>query len=305
MAAIQAFIRKHALPSYFALTFIVSWGGIVLAVAASTGGLSPSPEQFRRTVPFTVPAMLLGPGLASLLLTGIVSGRAGYRELGARLLKWRLPVRWYAVALLVAPVTMGAVVLGLWLASPDYAPALVSSGDILGTVLVGAVLGPVVGLLEEIGWTGFAVQRALQRFTVLGTGVLVGILWGAWHFFVNYWGGGGTNGGIPDVVFLSLWFVGLLAGQLTAYRVLMVWVYERTGSLLLAVLMHASLAAFQFILNPLTPGWPQQIYGLGYAAAAWVVVLAVGAARRASVPGRHAARGSGVHRWSRPHGVDA
>jgi membrane protease YdiL (CAAX protease family) len=194
-------------------------------------------------------------------------------------------------------------VLGLWLISGDYAPGIASSGDIAGTVLVGAVLGLVVGLLEELGWTGFAIPRALQHYTVLGTGVLVGIMWGAWHFFVSYWGGGGTNGGIPASVFLSLWLVGLLAGQLTAYRVLMVWLYERTGSLLLAVLMHASLTTFQFILNPLTPGWPQQVYPLGYAATAWVVVAAVGAGPREEVSTDRSAarlRGRGLRaHWGR------
>lgn len=290
LAAARGFIRKHPLPCYFTLTFVLSWGCIVLAVWASTGGLTPTPEQFRATVPITVPAMLLGPGVAGLLLTGVVSGRAGYRELGAGLLKWRVPGRWYAVGLLVAPVTMGGVVLGLWLVSGDYAPGLASSGDVAGMVIVGVVLGLVVGLLEEIGWTGFAIPRALQRYTILGTGVLVGILWSAWHFFVSYWGGSGANGGIAVSVFMSLWLVGLLAGQLTAYRVLMVWVYERTRSLLLVVLMHASLTTFQFILNPLTPGWPQQIYGLGYAITAWVIVAAVGASRKGeSSAGRSAA----------------
>ena len=41
-----------------------------------------------------------------------------------------------------------------------------------------------------------------------------------------------------------------------AYRVLMVWVYERTGSLLVAMLMHVSLATFMFILTPPLGGRP-------------------------------------------------
>lgn len=287
MAALRAFIRKHPLPSYFALTFLLSWGCIVLAVWAYTGGLSPTPEQFQLTVPYTVPAMLLGPAVATLLLTGVVSGGAGYRDLGSRLVKWRVAGRWYALALLIAPVTMAAVLLTLWLTSSDYAPRLATSGDKGGLLAMGALVGASVGLLEEVGWTGFAIPKALQRWSVLGTGVLIGVVWTAWHFFVIYWGGGGENGGVPLGLSLSLWGLGLFIGQLTAYRVLMVWAYEQTGSLLVAVLMHFSLAAFQIILNPLTPGWPQQIYGLGYAAAAWAVVGAVALARRADL-GRHA-----------------
>jgi hypothetical protein len=45
--------------------------------------------------------------------------------------------------------------------------------------------------------------------------------------------------------------------QLTAYRVLMVWVYDRTGSLLVAWLRHASLtASLAFILRPQATGCP-------------------------------------------------
>ena len=269
--------------SYFIVTFALSWGCIVLAVWVFTGGLSPTPEEFQVTVPFTVPAMLLGPAVAGLLLTGLVSGRAGYRELWARLLAWRVDGRWYAIALLVAPLTMAAVVLALWSTSPDYAPRIATAADKPGTVLMGIVLGLVVGLLEEIGWTGFATPRARHRMSVLQTGILVGVLWAAWHFFVSYWGGGGTNGGVSAEIFLALWFVSVLVGQLTAYRVLMVWVYERTGSLLVASLMHASLSAFQFILNPLTPGVPQQIYPWGYAATAWLVIAGIAVGRRASL----------------------
>lgn len=280
MNAVRESIKGHPLWSYFAVTFLLSWGCIVLAVWAYTGGLAPTPEEFQRTVPFTVPAMLFGPAVASLLLTGVVSGRAGYRELGSRLLRWRVGGRWYALALLVAPVTMAAVVLVLWQWSPDYAPRIATVADKPGTLLMGTVLGLVVGLFEEIGWTGFATPRASQRLSVLWTGILVGALWGAWHFFVSYWGGGGTNGGVPLEIFLTLWLVAMLIGQLTAYRVLMVWVYERTGSLLVAVLTHASLSAFQFILNPLTPGPPQQIYPWGYAAFAWMIVGGVALTRR-------------------------
>ena len=61
----------------------------------------------------------------------------------------------------------------------------------------------------------------------------------------------------------------------------MVWVYERTnGSLLLAMLMHASLTAFTFILCPsgsIRGGLVT--YGFAYAAALWVVVGAVAVAQ--------------------------
>ncbi|UKA76404.1 CPBP family intramembrane glutamic endopeptidase [Arthrobacter sp. FW306-07-I] len=286
MHALTESVRRHPLPWYFGVTFFLSWAAIVVAVLAVTGGLSPTPEQFQLTIPVTVPAMLLGPAAASLVLTGIVSGRAGYRDLWSRLRVWRVDRRWYLFALLVAPVTLAVPVLVLWLFSLDYAPRFVTEPDKAGTILMALAIGLAAGFLEEIGWTGFAIPKARQHYSVLWTGLLVGVLWGVWHFFVSYWGGGGTNGGVPLAIFMSFWVVSVLVGQLTAYRVLMVWVYEHTGSVLVAALMHASLAAFQFILNPLTPGVPQQVYPWGQAAATWVAVAAVALTSRGEMTGR-------------------
>ncbi len=62
---------------------------------------------------------------------------------------------------------------------------------------------------------------------------------------------------------------------------LMVWVYDRTGSLLVTMLMHASLTACTlFILAPAATGAPLVTYNLVAAAAAWVVVAAVAVANR-------------------------
>ena len=82
--------------------------------------------------------------------------------------------------------------------------------------------------------------RPAPSHAVFATGLIVGVLWGAWHFLVNFWNSGVISDGLPLALFLILYFLTGVA-QLTAYRVLMVWVYDRTESLLIAVLMHASL----------------------------------------------------------------
>ena len=57
--------------------------------------------------------------------------------------------------------------------------------------LMGIAVGLVAGIFEELGWTGFAVPTLLRlRYGVLGTGLIVGVLWGAWHLPINFWEAG-------------------------------------------------------------------------------------------------------------------
>jgi membrane protease YdiL (CAAX protease family) len=44
----------------------------------------------------------------------------------------------------------------------------------------------VGGLFEENGWRGFALPLLLQRFSPLKASLILGFLWGLWHFPVKY-----------------------------------------------------------------------------------------------------------------------
>src|SRR5215217_2199643 len=102
MTTIKAFINRHPLMSYFAPTFAISWGGILIMVGP--GGTSGTTWQSDPLLPFMGLAMLAGPSVADILLTSLLYGKAGLREFGSRLLRWRVGARWYAVALLTAPL---------------------------------------------------------------------------------------------------------------------------------------------------------------------------------------------------------
>ena len=91
----------------------------------------------------------------------------------------------------------------------------------------------------------------------------------------------GADVGVPIESPLALFVPVQLISFLPAYRVLMVWLYDRTGSLLVAMLMHASLTASMLILGPLAiSGGTLLTYELVFAAALWVVVAAVVVADR-------------------------
>jgi uncharacterized protein len=278
--AVKLFITRHPVLTYYALAFTISWGGVLLVVGGP-GGIPGTAEQFKRLLPFAIPALLAGPSVAGILLTGLVSGRAGFRELLSRLLRWRVGARWYAVALLTAPFLMTAGTLALSLISPVFLPNIVTTSDRASLLLFGIAWGLIVGFFEELGWTGFAMPRLRRRHGVLTTGLLMGVLWGAWHVLTNdLWGGAAYSGGLPLALFLTVNGFTFLVGQLPAYRLLMVWVYDRTGSLLVAMLMHASLTACTLILSTSATGLAFLTYGLVVAVAQWGLVAAVAAGQR-------------------------
>jgi hypothetical protein len=280
MKTIKAFIKGHPLLSYYALVFAISWGGILLVVGGP-GAIPTTEERVQTLMPFVLPALFAGPSVAGLVLTGLVYGRAGFRDLFARMRRWRVGARWYALALLTGPFLITAILLGLTLFSPEFLPRILTTSDKASLLLFGIGWGLVGGgLLEELGWTGFAVPTLLRgRHGVLSTGLVVGLLWGAWHYLVAFWAiSGTTSGGLSLAIFLPA--LVFYVGSLPAYRVLMVWLYDRTGeSMLVAMLMHASLSASALTLEPLGLAVvPGLTYGLVLAVALWVVVGVVAVA---------------------------
>jgi hypothetical protein len=120
----KGFMARHAVAIYYVLAFAISWGGIVFILDRlfSTG----------TTMPFSGGAALLaGPPIAGVLLTGLVDGRSGLRLLLSRLRRWRVGARWYAVALLTGPLVMGGTVFASALSlSAERAQCLpLSEGD--------------------------------------------------------------------------------------------------------------------------------------------------------------------------------
>lgn len=277
MSTFRDFIKKQAVLAYFILTFVFTWG--CMAIVAGPGGFPITEEQFETNGALVYVAMLVGPSAAGILSVSFSAGVKGLRELWSRLTRWRVSIRWYAVALLAAPLLITMVLLALSLISSEFQPAIFTSDSRLALVLSAVTAGLVVGLFEELGWTGFAVPSLKRRFGVVTTGLIVGLIWGAWHF-PPFWKTDTFSAPFPLILLL-----GQLFSWLPPFRILMVWVYERTESLLVTVLMHASLMAS---LSALVPG---ELSGtnlltwiLTWAAVLWTVVavIAIASDRRLS-----------------------
>jgi uncharacterized protein len=164
-------------------------------------------------------------------------------------------------------------------------PSIVTMSGTASLLLFSIAGALIVGVLEELGWTGFAIPTLRRRYSAFATALLVGVPWGAWHLLTNdIWIAGTYSGELSVALFVTLNGFTLLIGQLPAYRVLMVWVYDRTDSLLIAMLMHASLSACTFVLGPeRVTGLALVAYGIALAAAWWTVVAVVAAVTRGQI----------------------
>jgi uncharacterized protein len=160
----QTPFQLNPIASYFALTFAISWSAAFLIAAPKLLHGEPLPKL---TGILMFPAMLLGPVSSGILLTRIVDGTVGLRDLVSRGTRFRVPLQWYAW-LLVPPIAVLLILSILkTFVSPVYTP---------NRFYVGVLFGVTAGILEEIGWMGFAYPKMSQRFSPFRAAVFLGLL---------------------------------------------------------------------------------------------------------------------------------
>lgn len=264
-------VKKNPILSYFAITFLISWGAILVLIAIN--GMPTTVAEAQAQLPMAIMTFLLGPCISGLFMIGLVHGRAGYRNLVSRLFKWRVSLVWYTVALMLSPAVFAATHFVLSLISPVYLPGFLTAPDGLALILLGIMSGIMVGILEEVGWFGFVIPEMRKRFNPLKVGLIVGLIWGTWHIMANdIWAIKTYSGEIPTLLYAVLSSLSFLIGQLPPFRILMVLAYERTGSLFLMMVMHSSLTACSITFAPTAmTGWDVFIYSLAVATIFWVV----------------------------------
>jgi membrane protease YdiL (CAAX protease family) len=200
---------------------------LALVPALTEPGLLPAGAALH---PYT--ENLLGAALPAFVVTAIVGGRDGVRDLARRTLRWRVPLRWYASALLAPPVVLLAAVAALYGLGPlhtlaDNWPLLLTS--FLPTLVVMVVLNSVA---EEAGFTGFLFARLQERHGPMRAALATTVFFWLFH--------------IPGFLLdtgswvLTAALMGFLLLPHLASRLIVGWLYNATGaSVLIAGLFHA------------------------------------------------------------------
>src|SRR5215207_9934264 len=210
MPIMLSLVKRHPIITFFVLTYAIGWGCIPF-------------WTFQAGAPF----------IAALIVIPLTQGVAGLKELGLRMIRWRVRWYWYVVAI---GLPLAAVVLtaGLNVALGASAPSLASYGSISTILLVFAVrlVNPGDGALgEEPGWRGFALPGLQSTRSPLVSTLILGVLVTVWYVPLLFLEEGLLR---PSII------VGFLLGTM-AVTFWYTWLFNHTGgSVLMTLIAHAA-----------------------------------------------------------------
>src|SRR6185503_15432358 len=127
-----------------------------------------------------------GPLPAALILTSIIDGKEGRRQLWRRVFQWRGGFGWYLLVLVAYPAVFLAG-LSVYLGTSPWI-ALIENWQLIFTyylpIAAIGILFPSLG--EEPGWRGFALPRLQQQYGPLVGTLILAVLHGLWHLPVYF-----------------------------------------------------------------------------------------------------------------------
>lgn len=231
-----SFVRDHPVATYVVIAYAFSWIFWLVAIF--------NYENMLGQVAYFAGGF--GPAVAAVVVTCLLG--VTIRQWVHSLTFWRVKTHWYVVAL-------GLPILIVWLTSAGFA-LLGNKLDL--SLLPGRFAMYLPTLLfislfnggnEEPGWRGFALPRLEARYGPAVATLLLGVIWALWHIPLLAMGPS-TSQGMPGV---GEWTLRLSMSVLNIIGVafLLTWIYNRTRSVLLALLMHGNINTANLLLIPL------------------------------------------------------
>src|SRR3712207_5752148 len=258
ISSVLSVVRRHPIITFFVLSYAISWAFLPIESVA----FLPS-----------------GPLLAALIVIPITQGRAGLRELGSRLIRWRVRWYWYAVAIGL-PLAVHLAIVGLNVAAGEGVPSItLTSLTTFLIIFAVRLVNPADGPLgEHPGWNGVALPglQGAGYSPLLATAILAPLVAG-WHLPLFFMEGDGfvvsvVVAGLVVTMAVTFWYA---------------WLFNHTaGSILLLVVAHSVEGSIQYEL-----GW--FVMGVWVAVAVGFIVFHPEALPRPA-PSAGAARPPGV-----------
>jgi uncharacterized protein len=236
-------LADHPLVGFVAIAYGISWS--LWALAWVIG------DSILAAVVFVVGAF--GPAFAAV----IVQRRLGepLRPWLKAIVHWRVAPRFALYALGLPVALFGVANLALVVAGEPVAWTLLPARLLpyLGTLVVVML---IFGGQEEPGWRGFLLPRLEAQHSPVRATLLLGVVWGIWHVPLY----GPLGFAVPLV--LAFFYT---------------WLYNRTGSVLLAIVLHGGMTAGQdhlILLEEEAHGVTDVAIGVGYLVGVAILLLA-------------------------------
>jgi membrane protease YdiL (CAAX protease family) len=211
MSRISALVKRHRLTTFFILAYALSWWAWILYAL----GVFPNPVAS------------FGPFLAAIVVLAVTEGKVGLLGLFRRMVRWRVALGWYAVALLLpAVLAASATALNVLLgAQPPSAAQLGAWTGIFSTFAIVLLIPGFGGAWEEPGWRGYALPRLQSGRSALAASLILAALIAGWH--------------LPLMVAGQVHYSDIVL--ILAAVIVFNWVFNNTGgSVLIIMLMHAA-----------------------------------------------------------------
>jgi membrane protease YdiL (CAAX protease family) len=211
MSRISALVKRHRLTTFFILAYALSWWAWILYAL----GVFPNPVAS------------FGPFLAAIVVLALTEGKVGLLGLFRRIVRWRVALRWYAVALLLpAVLAASATALNVLLgAQPPSGAQIGAWTGIFSTFAIVLLIPGFGGAWEEPGWRGYALPRLQSGRSALAASLILAALIAGWH--------------LPLMVAGQVHYSDIVL--ILAAVIVFNWVFNNTGgSVLIIMLMHAA-----------------------------------------------------------------
>lgn len=213
--------KRHPLIIFFLLAFLIPWLIWGTTIAQSRGLLS-----------FHIPSALvfwIGLNLATYIAAALSGGWEAVKDVFSRIIRWRFHPVWYLIALLITAVmSLASIAIHRTLGGSHQIGVLMTADKILPSLLFQIFF---FVFTEETAWRGFALPRLQAKYNALTSSLILGVLWGLWHFPLTL---------IPDTFQSMTPFTGFVLSTI-ATSILMTWLFNHSrGSVLLAGIFHAA-----------------------------------------------------------------
>lgn len=220
--------QRSSIPTFFLLAFAISWGFWGLAIA--------SPETSLAGIGYYAGGF--GPFIAALTTLALFQ-RSPWTWFKS-VWRWRVAPRYWVFAL-GFPVAMAVAASALFGAfgGPTAWADLTARLALWPAAFVTVTL--IGGGNEELGWRGFGLPALQDHFPPMAATTILGVLWAAWHIPLI----GATGGGWEafrmtpsDLVPVVITFI-----SIATHAFWYTWLYNRTGTVLLCILLHGGYNA--------------------------------------------------------------